>query len=176
MEYEFTLQFKLNPKDSNHDEIVERLGAAGCDDAMVGIGVAGHLGLEFVREADCAETAILSAIEDVKKTLPGARLVEVGPDFVGLTEVADLLGMSRQNVRQMMIAHTDSFPEPLHTGSTSLWHLEPVLRFFKERGQLKVTQPIIEVARTAMQFNITKETALLGGYKIDKRIHAVLVS
>jgi heptaprenylglyceryl phosphate synthase len=76
MEYEFTLQFKLDPKDSNHDELVERLGAAGCDDAMVGLGVAGHLGLDFVREADSAEDAILSAIADVKKTIPGAQLVD----------------------------------------------------------------------------------------------------
>jgi predicted DNA-binding transcriptional regulator AlpA len=173
MEYEFTLQFKLDPKDSNHDELVERLGAAGCDDAMVGLGVVGHLGLEFMREAASAEAAILSAIADVKKAIPGAHLVEVGPDFVGLTEVADLLGMSRQNMRKLMVTHASSFPAPLHTGSSSLWHLAPVLQFLKERGQPKVTQTLVEVARTAMRCNITKETALIG-QKVDERMYALL--
>ena len=172
MEYEFILQFKLNPQNSNPDELIERLGASGCDDALVGLGVAGHLGLEFVREADSAESAILSAIFDVKQAIPSARLVEVGPDFVGLTEVADLLGMSRQNMRKLMITHASSFPEPLHTGSTSLWHLNPVLEFLKERGYLKITQPLIEVARTAMRVNITIETMLIG--QVDEQMSALL--
>ncbi len=173
MEYEFTLQFKLDPKDSNHDEIVERLGASGCDDAMVGLGVAGHLGLEFVREAESAESAILSAIADVKKCIPGAYLVEVGPDFVGLTDVADILGMSRQNMRKLMVTHASSFPAPLHAGSASLWHLALVLQFFRDRGQPRVTQTLVEVARTAMRFNITKETTLIG-QKFDERMYALL--
>lgn len=32
-------------------DLVERLGAAGCDDALVGIGRVGHLSLEFTRQA-----------------------------------------------------------------------------------------------------------------------------
>jgi predicted DNA-binding transcriptional regulator AlpA len=99
--------------------------------------------------------------------------VEVGPDFVGLTDVADLLGMSRQNMRKLMVTHASSFPVPLHTGSTSLWHLALVLQFLKERGQPKVTQTLVEVARTAMRFNITKETALIG-HKVDERMYALL--
>jgi hypothetical protein len=78
MDYEFTLKFKLDPRDANHDELVERLGAAGCTDAMVGVGVVGHLGLEFVREAVSAEDAILSALADARSAIPGAKLVEAG--------------------------------------------------------------------------------------------------
>src|SRR3712207_569678 len=102
MEYEFTLKYKLDPKDADHDELVERLGAAGCTDALVGLGMAGHLGLEFVREAASAEDAILSALADVKGAIPGAKLIEVGPDFVGLSDVADLVGVTRQNMRKLM--------------------------------------------------------------------------
>jgi predicted DNA-binding transcriptional regulator AlpA len=173
MEYEFTLKFKLDPKDSDLDALVERLGAAGCEDAMVGLGVAGQLGLEFVREAASAEDAILSALADVKRAIPHAQLVEAGPDFVGLTDVADLLGMSRQNMRKLMITHASSFPAPLHAGSASLWHLALVLQFLGERGQAKVTQTLVEVARTAMRVNITKETALVG-QPVDQRLHALL--
>lgn len=42
MEYEFTLKFML-AADVAVDEIVERLGVAGCDDALVGIGQPGRI-------------------------------------------------------------------------------------------------------------------------------------
>jgi predicted DNA-binding transcriptional regulator AlpA len=160
MEYEFTLKFKLDPKDAIHDELVERLGAAGCTDALVGLGVAGHLGLEFAREASSAEEAILSAMADVKGAIPSAKLVEVGPDFVGLTDVADLVGVSRQNMRKLMVAHADEFPAPIHMGSASVWHLALVLEFMLSR-QYKLARAMVDVAQTAMRVNITKEAALV---------------
>jgi predicted DNA-binding transcriptional regulator AlpA len=168
MEYEFTLNFKLDPKDANHDELVERLGAAGCTDALVGLGVAGQLGLEFVREADSAEDAILSALADVKGAIPGAKLVEVGPDFVGLSDVADLVGVTRQNMRKLMVAHAAAFPPPVHAGSASIWHLALVLQFLGERGY-DLSQAMIDVAKAAMRVNITKEAALVGHAVDDAR-------
>ncbi|WP_340146689.1 hypothetical protein [Halomonas sp. PA16-9] len=38
MEYIFTLKYQLADSDSDLDALVERLGAAGCDDALVGVG------------------------------------------------------------------------------------------------------------------------------------------
>ena len=74
--YEFTLKFSL--PDEGHvddiDELVERLGEAGCDDALVGIGKSGRLALDFTREAESAFDAISSAIATVRKTIPGIRL------------------------------------------------------------------------------------------------------
>ncbi len=169
MDYEFTLTFKLAPEDSNVDELVGRLGAAGCTDAMVGVGQAGQLALEFVRKAKSAEQAILSALTDVKKAIPTAKLVEVGPDLVGLTDVADLVGVTRQNMRKLMLAHAAAFPAPIHSGSTSLWHLAPVLEFLGEREQYKLAPALIDVALAAMRLNITKEAVLIG-HKVDKRL------
>lgn len=169
MSYEFTLIFKLAPEDSNVDELVERLGAAGCTDAMSGIGQAGQLALEFVREAKSAEQAILSALADVKKAISTAKLVEVGPDLVGLTDVADLVGVTRQNMRKLMLTHAAVFPAPIHSGSASLWHLAPVLQFLGEHGQYKLAPSLVDVAQTAMRLNIVKEAALIG-HKVDKRL------
>src|SRR5436309_11045073 len=87
MEYEFELRFKLPTDDADADELVERLGEAGCDDALIGIGQPGRIALRFTREAESAKRAIVSALEDVKKVIPAAKLIEVGPDFVGLTDV-----------------------------------------------------------------------------------------
>ncbi|MDZ7856722.1 DNA-binding protein [Sphaerotilus sp.] len=170
MEYEFTLKYRLDPQDgADQDTIVERLGAAGCTDALVGLGVAGHLGLEFAREAASAEEAILSALADVKRAMAGAKLIEAGPDLVGLTDVADLVGMSRQNMRKLMVTHAASFPAPVHAGSTSIWHLALVLGFLVERQQHGLEPSMLEVARAAMRVNIAKEAALVGFRPEDSR-------
>ena len=61
MEYIFTLKYQLADDDRDSDALVERLGEAGCDDALVGIGQPGRLALEFTREATDAEAAVRSA-------------------------------------------------------------------------------------------------------------------
>ncbi len=75
MEYIFTLKFQLAEADRDADALVERLGAGGCDDALVGIGQPGRIALEFTREADSAKSALMSALSDLKRLIPGGRLV-----------------------------------------------------------------------------------------------------
>ncbi|MBU5890001.1 DNA-binding protein, partial [Vibrio cholerae O1] len=76
-----------------------------------------RLALEFTREAVDADEAVRSALADVRRAAPSARLIEVAPDLVGLTDVADIVGVSRQNMRKLMLAHPGSFPAPVHEGS-----------------------------------------------------------
>jgi predicted DNA-binding transcriptional regulator AlpA len=156
MEYEFEFRFMLPAEDANAGDLVERLGEAGCDDALVGIGHPGRIALKFTRVAESARRAIVSALEDVKKAIPAAKLIEAGPDFVGLTDVADMLGMSRQNIRKLTLAHAATFPTPVHEGSTAIWHLEPVLRWFRGKGGYNISQVQIDVAHIAMQINLVK--------------------
>lgn len=160
MTYEFTLKFVL-PALADVDELVERLGEASCTDALVGIGQTGRIALEFTREADSAKQAIFSALEDAKRALPQAHLVEVTPDFVGLSDVAELVGVTRQNMRKLMLAHQDSFPPALHEGSAVLWHLSPVLKWLQEHAGYRLQPALLEVAYVAMQVNLAKEASQL---------------
>lgn len=112
MEYLFTLKYQLADADSDLDALVERLGEAGCDDALVGMGLPGRLVLEFTREADSAEAAVRSALADVRRAMPTAALIEAAPDLVGLTDVAQIVGVSRQNMRKLMLAHPATFRRP----------------------------------------------------------------
>ncbi len=157
MEYDFKLKLKLPADSPSADELVERLGEAGCDDALIGIGQPGRIALDFSREGDSAQAAIVSALTNVKKAIPGAKLIEVGPDFVGLTEVADFVGVSRQNMRKLWLTHATTFPVPIHEGNSALWHLAFVLQWLKEHGTYCVNQALLEVAHTAMQVNLAKE-------------------
>lgn len=157
MEYRFTLKYQLADHDGDADALIERLGAAGCDDALIGIGQPGRLALEFTREAGNAEAAVGSALADVRHAVPSASLIEVAPDLVGLTDVAEIVGVSRQNMRKLMLSHPASFPVPVHEGSASIWHLADVLAWLRDKGGYSVTPEAIEVATVAMQVNLAKE-------------------
>ncbi len=161
MEYTFTLKYQLSADDCNLDEIVERLGAAGCDDALIGIGRPGNIALEFTREALNAEDALHSALADVKNCIESAKLIEAAPDFVGLTEVAELVGVSRQNMRKLRVTNPTSFPVPVHEGSAVTWHLADLLEWLQAKGGYKMASSMLEVARTARQINTAKEVAQL---------------
>lgn len=161
MEYDFTLKFKLSDIDCNADDIVERLGDAGCDDALVGTGTAGRIALTFTRNAESSQAAILSALSDVKRAIPTAKLIEAGPDFVGISDVAELVGVSRQNIRKLMISNAATFPPAVHDGSASIWHLALVLQWLQSRASYQIPQDVIEVARTAMHVNIAREAELI---------------
>jgi hypothetical protein len=80
------------------------------------LGQPGRIALNFCRQAKSAENALLSALADVKKALPDAILIEAAPDYVGLSDVADSVGVSRQNLRKLMLQHHASFPVPVHEG------------------------------------------------------------
>ena len=161
MEYTFILKYQLAEQDSDLDVLVERLGSAGCDDALVGIGQPGRLALEFTREAESAQTAVRSALADVKRAVPSAKLVEAVPDFVGLTDVAEMVGVSRQAMRKLMLSHAATFPAPVHEGSASIWHLAEVLGWLEEKGGYALERKMLETARAALEVTLAREVGRL---------------
>ena len=148
-EYEFTLTFMLPDDQGDPEQHIDALFEAGCDDAVVGTGLSGSISLDFIREEKSAEDAVNSAIKNVTQAIPGAELLEAMPDLVGLTDVADILQCSRQNVRKYMLSYKD-FPRPVHSGRSQLWHLLEIALFPK----FSVPQSIIEIAKTTFQINL----------------------
>ncbi len=73
-EYDFTLKFNLEDSLADPDDLIERLYAGGCDDALIGVGNKGYVALNFIREASSAYEAISSAINDVKRVVSGVTL------------------------------------------------------------------------------------------------------
>lgn len=161
MEYTFTLKYRLAEQHSDLDDLIERLGQAGCTDALVGIGQPGRLALEFTRDGTSALDALHSALADVKKAIPTARLIEVAPDFVGLTDIAGIVGVSRQNLRKLMLAHAGSFPPPVHEGSASIWHLAEVLDWLSARGGYPLERSVLETAKVAREVNLARQVRQL---------------
>ncbi len=156
-EYTFTLKFALGARGVDTSALVERLGAAGCDDAVVGVGRPGRLALEFAREAENAARAVGSAVSDVRSAVPDAVLIEASPDLVGLTDVATLLGVTRQNVRKLIVSCDSPGPVPVHEGKPSIWRLAAVLRWLVREKRYPVSSQLLEVAEATMQVNLAVE-------------------
>ena len=159
-EYGFVLNFTLPPGAESPDALIDALFEAGCDDATIGVGMHGMIGLDFTRAASSAEDAIRSAERDVSRAIPGAKLVQVGPDLVGLTDMARIFGFTRQNMRKYAVGMTAgkaAFPIPTHMGEPSLWHLAEIVAWLRENTSLQPADEVLEVAKAAAALNFETE-------------------
>jgi len=160
-QFEFTLIFSLTGDSLEPDAYIERLGKVGCDDALIGVGKSGRIALLFNRGAENALEVVLGAVKDVKRAIPDAKFVEATPDLVGLTDIAEVLGCSRQNIRKLMLNNRASFPAPIHEGKAALWHLSSVLAWLQRENRYSVDETLVHIANANMQLNIAKESARL---------------
>ena len=173
-EYEFTLKFNLQNAQTDPQEYVELLGRNGCDDALLGIGQRGRIAFSFIRGSTSAYEAVLSAIEDIRKVLPNARLVEAAPDLVGLTEIAELLGFTRQNMRKLMIRAGATFPAPVRDGKPTIWHLSQILVWMNKTRKYEIDETLIDVAKTNMEINLATAIQDLDPKSLQKVLSAYL--
>ena len=101
VEFEFDIVVALPKGAEDEDAIMDALFEAGCDDAVVGLGASGIVGLGFTRAGGDAEVVISDAVTQVLSALPtGAQLREVKPDLVSLADVAARLSVSRQALQK----------------------------------------------------------------------------
>lgn len=127
-EFEFDLVFALPEGAADEAAVLDALFKAGCDDAVVGLGQSGLLGLSLSRAGADAETVIRGAIAEALRALPeGARLREVRPDLVSLADVAARLGVSRQALQKR------DLPPPSLGGLYRARELGPALMTSKGR-------------------------------------------
>ncbi|WP_208347284.1 hypothetical protein [Pseudaestuariivita rosea] len=100
-EFEFELVFALPEGEHDAFALSDAIFEAGFENALVGTGRAGLLGVELEAEGDDAESAILEAARVLIKVLPaGTVLREVRPDLVSLADVAEKLEVKRQALQQ----------------------------------------------------------------------------
>ena len=167
-EYEFTLKFAI-PDDLAADELEASLFEHGCNDALIGIGQKGRLALSVTRHAATAHKAVSSAINNVQQAIPEARLIEVSPDLVGISDIAEQLDFSRQNMRKLWQTHINTFPLPVHEGHSALWHLAEVLEWFSQHQHKAIDEAVRDLASVSMQINIGREAKRLEAHRHPTR-------
>jgi predicted DNA-binding transcriptional regulator AlpA len=138
------------------------------------------IGLDFTRSAASAEDALRSAIRNVQSAIPGATLVQAGPDLVGLTEMAEIFGFSRQNMRKYATggssAH-DPFPLPTIIGEPTLWHLAEIVVWMRSNTVVKPPADLLDISKVAARVNFEvevehlKRISELGCRSLDRGSH-----
>ena len=172
-EYEFQLYYQLPESEPDPEVWLDALFEAGCDDALVGVGVAGHMALDFTRPAQNPLAALHSAIDDVQRAIPTGRLVSVGPDLLNLSELSTLLSerlskVSRQAMRKYATGEARKirtrFPPARVSGAIPLWHVDDVLKWMKHNGKFKPeateqADALIEISAAIRTVNAVDEYA-----------------
>ncbi|MCJ7591030.1 MAG: hypothetical protein MUO51_06720 [Woeseiaceae bacterium] len=101
-------------------------------------------------------------------------MIEATPDLVGLTDIANLLGFSRQYMRKLAVKKGSGFPPPVHEGKPAIWHLSTVLSWFADSEIREFDERIFEIARVNMQCNLVKEAAGLDR-RMSNRLKGLVV-
>ncbi len=165
--WNFVLKFRLPDPAADPADLLDALYAAGCDDATVGVGRRGSIALDFSRQAPTPDRAVRSALEDVRRAIPGVVPTEAAPDMVNLSDLADLVGCTRQNMRKYAAgeirAVRSPFPEPAHSGTPSLWRLAEVLAWLDRNTDLRPDPAALQLAQAVSAINLDVQRARLDG-------------
>ena len=155
---EFTLVLEA-PKGMNTN-LEDALFEAGCDDALLSYR-GGIAYLDFDREAENLETAIILAIDQVESVGLGLKVKRVEPsDLVTSAEIARRLNRSRQSIQQLISGSRGvaDFPLPIAgvTSKTMLWSWQEVAKWFLDKGKLEDENVYLK-AMTMKQINESLE-------------------
>ena len=161
MIFEFELSIRL---DVNEDPelYLDKLFEAGCDDANVGIGKKGFIGLAFQREASCASEAVKSALSDIFKAIPHATLHQATPYLQNISELAEQFGLTKQNMRLYANDQTATqkrpFPAPIVSGSrTSFWLTSEIAIWLRDQADFMIAEETIDLLHVLHALNQANE-------------------
>jgi len=100
-EFEFDLVFALPQGVADEGAVLDALYEAGCENAVIGLGAPGLIGVGVTRSGTDAEAVISATARRILNGLPeGLTLREVRPDLVTLAEVAARLKVTRQALQK----------------------------------------------------------------------------
>jgi predicted DNA-binding transcriptional regulator AlpA len=161
--YDFMLSFELPEPTTDPSTLLDALYEAGCDDATPGVGRPGMLGLAFTRQAASAAAAVKSAIKHVRRAAPRAKLVGVAPDLVSISDIAELTGVTRQNIHKYAAGEIQTlavpFPAPVYAGTSSLWRLSDVAPWLIKHTKLRIERSLVELAFVTSRVNLDVQRA-----------------
>lgn len=129
----------------------------GCDDAII-CAYGSSVYLEFHREAQSLDAAIKTAVEDIESAGIGARVESVDSALVGLSDIAELTGLSRQAIAMLKdgTRGKGNFPCPLQRikGQSPLWDWAEVAQWLQQNGRIEANSDLVANARILSKWNL----------------------
>lgn len=141
----------------------DALYESGCDDGLL-CAYGQSVYIEFEREADSLDSAIASAVSNIESAGVGAIVKSVDSALVGLSDVAELTGMTRQAITLLKEGQRGGgkFPCPVQriSGQSPLWDWSDVAHWLEKNGRLKDHPDLATNARTLSKWNLALSTSL----------------
>ncbi len=123
--------------DPEAEDFADRFFKAGCDDATISFQK-GHIIVDFARDADSIDAAIVAAVQSVEAA--GAKVDRVEPDpLVSLADIASRTGMSRAAMTQYSKGQRGKdFPPPVArvTSDSPLWDWATVAKWLFQHEKI----------------------------------------
>ena len=147
--YEFSII--ASGLDPEAEDFEQRFYDAGCDDATISFQK-GHIIVDFAREAESIDEAVLSAMKNVEAV--GARVERIEPDpLVSLADIAARTGMSRAAMTQYSKGQRGKdFPPPVArvTSDSPLWDWAAVAKWLFQNEKISRDEAIQAEAMKAV--------------------------
>lgn len=163
---EFDFQVLCKDVDTSDLVFLDRLFEAGCDDATVSFKD-GYICLDFTRESDSAENAVISAIKDFMRANTGGTVERVEPeDLASLSEIANRVGVTRSSLQKYARGESKvgkDFPHPVQNISASrreLFSTAEVINWMLQKNRVEIDERWFElvevIAKTNQALTVTK--------------------
>lgn len=158
--YSFTLVLKN--VDQNTAGLEDSLYESGCDDALINFRN-NTVYLDFDREANSLEDAVIQAIQSVESASIGAKVVGVSPeDLVSESDIAKRINKKRQIVSLWVKGERRTqhpFPNPVMklTEKSPFWHWHQIAKWLFE-NKLLTKKEAVENAHFLMHLNVVLES------------------
>tara|TARA_R110002167_G_scaffold57840_8_gene163920 strand:- start:148089 stop:148643 length:555 start_codon:yes stop_codon:yes gene_type:complete len=155
----FSFSLVLGGVNTNTPNLEDALFEAGCDDALVCF-YGNTVYLEFDRDADNFNSAILSAIKAIEAAGIGAKVISVDAgDYVGISDISALSNITKQSIALLKDGKrgAGNFPSPVQrlTSQQPLWRWGDVANWLAANN--KIDTELAKNAETVEAFNLALE-------------------
>lgn len=153
----FNFTLTLSGVSSDIDGLEDALFENGCNDALVCF-YGKSVYLEFDRDANSLDEAISSAIMNVELTGMNIRVESVDSTMVGLSDIAELTGLTRQAIALLKdgLRGDGNFPSPIQRikGQSPLWDWSVVADWLEKNNRLHKCPELSQHAKILSKWNL----------------------
>ena len=162
---------------TDDDSFLDRLYDAGCDDATV-FFKDGYVCLDFTRESENAESAVVSAIRDLERSDIGGTVERVEPeDLASLSEIASRVGVTRASLQKYARGESKvgkDFPAPVQNISVSrreLFSTVEVMRWMMQKKKSNISRHSLDLCTVIAK---TNQALLVSRARNDELVNSLV--
>lgn len=174
--YNFTLT--LSGVTYGTEGLEDALYESGCDDALI-CAYGSSVYVEFDREAESLDEAIESAIDNIESAGIGAVVKSVDSSLVGLSDIAELTGLTRQAIALFKdgARGKGDFPCPVQRikGQSPLWDWADVALWLQNNDRLDKNNELVVNARILSKWNLALQvSAFIAPVEVEHIAHKLI--